>query len=152
MSNKHDITRALELIFSGISHLKGSFPSRQFTIDGRLVGDIGEVIAAMAYGIDLDVVSQHTHDGTALSGGRVQIKATFQEALTFKTIPEYYLGIKISSNGDFEEIFNGPGQYIFEHYAHRTGIGEKLLRFPNAQLKKLSARVPDDQRIPRLDD
>jgi len=149
MTSRHEIARALESIFSGISHLQDSFPGRQFTIDGRLVGDIGEVIAAMIYEIELDEVSQHTHDGTTSNGGRVQIKATFQDALTFKSVPEYYLGIKINSDGTFEEIYNGPGQSIFDHYAHRSGIGEKLLRFSNAQLKKLASRVPDNQRIPR---
>ncbi|WP_304524965.1 hypothetical protein [Halomonas sp. I5-271120] len=149
MPTRQEIAKSLESIFSGISHLNESFPDRQFTIDGRLVGDIGEVIAAMVYEIDLDEVSQHTHDGTASNLGRVQIKATFQDALTFKTVPEYYLGIKINRDGTFEEIYNGPGQPIFDHYAHRSGIGEKLLRFPNAQLKELSAKVPEEQRILR---
>lgn len=147
MPTRQEIAKALESIFSGISHLKDSFPGRQFTIDGRLVGDIGEVIAAMVYEIELDEVSQPTHDGTASNGGRVQIKATFQDALTFKTVPEYYLGIKINRNGTFEEIYNGPGRPIFDRYSHRSGIGEKLLRFPNAQLKELSAKVPDNQRV-----
>jgi hypothetical protein len=101
----------------------------------------------MVYEIELDEVSQPTHDGTALNGGRVQIKATFQDALTFKTVPEYYLGIKINRDGTFEEIYNGPGQPIFDYYSHRSGIGEKLLRFPNEQLKALSVKVPDEQRI-----
>jgi len=147
MPTRQEIAKALESIFSGISHLKDSFPGRQFTIDGRLVGDIGEVIAAMVYEIELDEVSQPIHDGTASNGGRVQIKATFQDALTFKKVPEYYLGIKINRNGTFEEIYNGPGQPIFDHYSHRSGIGKKLLRFPNAQLKVLSAKVSDEQRI-----
>ena len=149
MPTRQEIEKALESIFSGISHLKDSFPSRQFTIDGRLVGDMGEVIAAMAYEIELDEISQPTHDGTISDGGRVQIKATFQDALTFKTVPEYYLGIKISRNGSFEEIYNGPGKPIYDHYSHRKGIGEKLLRFPNSQLKELSATVPSEQRIPK---
>lgn len=152
MPTRQEIARALESIFSGIAHLNDSFPSRKFTIDGRLVGDIGEVIAAMVYEIDLDEVSQPVHDETAPNGGRVQIKATFQDALTFKTVPEYYLGIKIKQNGTFEEVYNGPGQPIFDHYSHRSGIGEKLLRFPNTQMKELSALIPDEQRIPRRGD
>ncbi len=147
MQTFQEIAKALESIFSGICHLKNTYPGRQFTIDGRLVGDIGEAMAAMVYEIELDEVSQPTHDGTASNRGRVQIKATFQDALTFKTVPEYYLGIKINHNGTLEEIYNGPGQRIFDHYSYRSGIGEKLLRFPNAQLKKLSAQVPDEMRI-----
>lgn len=149
MPRRQEIAKALESIFYGISHLKDSFPGREFTIDGRLVGDIGEIIAALVYEIDLDEVSQPAHDGTISGGGRVQIKATFQDALTFKTVSEYYLGIKINRNGSFEEIYNGPGQPIYDHYSHRAGIGEKLLRFPNSQLKALSERIPNNQRVQR---
>ena len=41
------IKEALTLIFHGIERLHEAFPSRTFTIDGRLVGDIGEVIAEL---------------------------------------------------------------------------------------------------------
>lgn len=56
MPTRQEIARALESIFSGIAHLNDSFPSRQFTIDGRLVGDVGEVIAAMVYEIVREAV------------------------------------------------------------------------------------------------
>jgi hypothetical protein len=49
MDSRNAITEALALIFQGIEKLKSAFPHRQFTIDGRLVGDIGEVIAALEY-------------------------------------------------------------------------------------------------------
>jgi hypothetical protein len=114
-----------------------------------LVGDIGEVIAALFYEINLDDTSQPDHDGTTLDGRRVQIKATFQDALTFKTVPKYYLGLKIYENGEFEEIYNGPGNLIFDKYSHRKGIGSTLLRFPNSDLKELSDKVRNKDRISR---
>ena len=43
------IKESLTLIFQGIERLHEAFPSRAFTIDGRLVGDIGEVIAELEY-------------------------------------------------------------------------------------------------------
>ena len=55
------ITEALGLIFQGIAHLKQALPRRAFTIDGRLVGDIGEVIAALEYEVELD---EHRTRGT----------------------------------------------------------------------------------------
>jgi len=149
LPTQNEIRKALTFIFEGISHLRESFPEREFTIDGRLVGDIGEVIAALVYDIDLDEVSQPDHDGTTSDGRRVQIKATFQDALTFKTVPDYYLGIKLHRNGEFEEIYNGPGAPIYEKYSHRKGIGRILLRFPNFDLKELSRSVKDEDRIPR---
>jgi len=47
MSGKPAIAKALTAVFEGIHQLRNAFPSKQFTIDGRLVGDIGEMIAAL---------------------------------------------------------------------------------------------------------
>lgn len=118
-----------------------------FTIDGRLVGDLGEVIAALEYEVELHQISQARHDATALDGRNVQIKATFKESLTFRSVPDYYLGFKLYPDGRHEEIFNGPGRLIAERYASRKGLGVALLSFPVAELRKLSEQVPDTERI-----
>lgn len=146
MSEKQ-IKEALGLIFQGIGMLQAEFSHRRFTIDGRLVGDIGEIIAAAEFDIELDDVSRAVHDGRTSDGREVQIKATFQDHLTFKTPPDLYLGFKLFRDGTHEVIFNDPGQIIFDHYAGRIGIGEKLLRFPNSVLKRLSADIPDGLRV-----
>ena len=104
--------------------------NREFTIDGRLVGDIGEIIAALEYDVVLYEISQPDHDGTTSAGRRVQIKAKFKDSLTFKTVPDYYLGFKLFPDGRHEEIFNGPGNVIYERYKHLKGIGTQLLSFP----------------------
>mgnify|MGYP005643687021 CR=1 FL=1 len=151
LSEHQAISKALEQIFSGITLLKTTFSGRLFTIDGRLVGDIGEVIARRDYKIILDDVSQPDHDGVIDSGDRlrrVQIKATFKEQLTFKTVPEYYLGLKLQQNGDYHEIFNGPGSVIYDHFEHRKGIGTELLSFPIKKLNELSQKVSPTNRIP----
>jgi hypothetical protein len=55
------IAESLHLIFQGIKRLEEAFPNRAFTIDGRLVGDIGEVISALEYDLVLHEISQPTH-------------------------------------------------------------------------------------------
>lgn len=143
------ISNSLSLIFKGIEGLRQSFTGRKFTIDGRLVGDVGEVIAELEYDLELDDVSQPTHDATCSKGRRVQIKATFQKSLTFRTTPDYYIGLKLNEDGSYEEIFNGPGSVIYSRFAHRQGIGEKLLSFPINELRLLSLSVPEEMRIPK---
>jgi|LNAP01.1.fsa_nt_gb hypothetical protein len=146
--SKHDaLKKALALVFQGIEQLNKSFPNRKFTIDGRLVGDIGEIIAELEYDIILDEVSQATYDGTTSDGRRVQVKATFQNSLTFKTTPDYLLGFKLFQDGSYEEIYNGPGRLIQEKYAHRKGLGSTLLSFPNTALSELSKNISDNDRI-----
>jgi hypothetical protein len=137
------------MIFQGIEQLKEAFPNRVFTIDGRLVGDIGEVIAALEYDLVLHEVSQPLHDATTSDGRSVQIKATFKDSLTFRTVPDYYLGFKLYEDGRYDEVFNGPGRLIFERYAGRKGIGVSLLSFPVAELRKLSAQAAVADRVPR---
>jgi hypothetical protein len=147
---KHQaISEGLALVFQGIERLKSAFPNRRFTVDGRLVGDIGEVIAELEYDVTLDEVSKPGHDGTTTGNRNVQVKATFKDSLTFKTTPDCYLGFKLYPDGRYEEIFNGPGRLIYERFAHRDGIGARLLSFPNAELRELSKSVTPDERVPK---
>ena len=97
---------------------------------------------------DADEISLPEYDATTDDGRRVQIKATFKNSLTFKTTPDLYLGIKLFPDGSFEEVFNGPGQLIYDRYSYRAGIGSKLLSFPISTLKGLSVAVPDCDRVP----
>lgn len=149
MPKHQSINQALTLIFEGISQLLKTFPNRKFTIDGRLVGDIGEVIADLEYDLTLHETSQPDHDATSSDGRNVQIKATFKDQLTFKTVPDYYLGFKLFEDGRFEEIYNGPGDIIYKRYSHRKGIGKQLLSFPISVLRDLSKQVTPDKRIPK---
>ena len=149
MNDKYNIADALRLIFEGINRLKEAFPKKEFTIDGRLVGDIGEMIAAIEYEIELFDVLCKGHDGKTSEDRLVQVKATFKDSLTFKSVPEYYLGLKLYEDGRHEEIYNGPGKLIYDKYSHRKGIGKELLSFPNTDLQKLSASVPEKDRIPK---
>lgn len=146
--SRSTIETALSHIFKGIGILQKEFAHRRFTIDGRLVGDIGEIIAAAEFNIVLHEVSRPLHDADTTDGRGVQIKATFQNHLTFRRTPDLYLGIKLSRSGGHDVIYNGPGHYIFEEYKRRQGIGERLLRFPISRLKIISAKIPDTERVP----
>ena len=149
MAAQTTIKEALTSIFCGIKRLHEAFPSRAFTIDGRLVGDIGEVIAELEYDLTLDEVSVPDHDAQMHDGRRVQIKATFKDSLTFTTCPDYYLGFKLHSDGEFEEVFNGPGKLIQEQFSHRKNIGEKQISISIRVLRALSEQVKVADRVPR---
>ena len=99
--------------------------------------------------MSLDEVSQPAHDAKTFDGRRVQIKATFKDSLTFRTLPDYYLGFKLFPDGRYEEVFNGPGRIISERYRTRKGIGVQLLSFPISELQRLSAVVLATERVPR---
>lgn len=149
MSGTIRIRKALRNIFRGIRDLQRLHPNRQFTIDGRLVGDIGEMMAELHFALALDEVQQPVHDGTAADGRRVQIKATFREFLTFKTVPQVYLGLKLHEDGTFDEVYNGPAGPIVDAFGHRKGFGERLLSFPVSRLRELNAQVAEQDRVAR---
>ena len=120
-----------------------------FTLDGRMVGDIGEVIAAEVFQIKLHEGVAKYYDAVATydSNVNVQIKATFKSSLTYNHDPDYFIGIKLFENGDFRVVYNGPGRYIANTYSHRKGIGKNLLSFPISKLAELSAGIPEGERI-----
>ncbi len=92
---------------------------KNFTLDGKLVGDIGEVLASEKYGLALYTENAIIHDGEEISTGRkVQIKSSFKNYSYFPYghVPDYFLSLNILPNGDLEELFNGPGKFIVEHY------------------------------------
>ncbi len=147
MTHRANITDALALIFQGIEKLKDAFPKKAFTIDGRLVGDIGEVLATAEFDVDLYEVQTTAHDGETSDGRKVQVKATFKDKLTMTAVPELYLGFKLSPTGDHTLVFNGPGSVIAEKFAHRAGIGERQLSFSVSALIELAKKVPEDQKV-----
>ena len=117
-SNKN-IKTALKSIFQAIQDLKNLKESRHFTIDGRLVGDIGEIIAELDYTLKLTENMQPLYDAVSDADGRqIQIKATFKNTLGFmKAYADndvHYLGLKLYPDGSYEEVFNGPSKLIYE--------------------------------------
>ncbi len=147
--NRHQLlqTKIKELL-AIVADLSSTFSpeKRRFTLDGRLVGDIGEIIAYLYYDITLDEKSRANYD--ARSGDKlIQIKATMQDHLTFKNKDGYFLGLRINPDGTHEEIYNGPALNIHQHFNHRKNIGTALLRFRNTTLRELCKLVPENEKI-----
>ena len=60
-----DIVAQLRQLVTELSDL---YPGRRFTLDGHLVGSIGEVLAAERYGLELLTASHKTHDAVTADG------------------------------------------------------------------------------------
>lgn len=148
---QNQISGALEQLFSAVSQLQAAYPGKPFTLDGRLVGDIGEVVASLNYELTLNEGLTKHHDAISDDGRKVQIKATFSKNLTFPVhhVPDYYLGIKLNRDGTFEEIYNGPGYLIKEELKRRAPTSTGLHGGLMSQLIRINKDVPEDQRIPK---
>lgn len=137
------VKRLLEIV----DELATAYPKKRFTLDGRLVGDIGEVLAEIYYDVELFEVQTSLHDGKSSDGKLVQIKATMQTSLTFGDTPDYYLGLKINKNGTHDEIYNGPGAVIWEAIKHRKRPKNYLYTVPIGQLRKINQTVATHDRV-----
>lgn len=152
-SNRITINQAIEQLLCIVKKLRSSYldGNKKFTLDGRLLGDIGEILVSEAYKVTLfDGLEKH-HDGKTPDGRLVQIKATMKETLTFPAdhIPDFYLGIKIKEDGTFIEIFNGPGDLVHGAIAKRSQPKNNLHSISLVKLAKISKMVEPERRIQR---
>ena len=145
------IPEAIKQLLQITKQLHNEYPKRRFTLDGRLVGDIGEVLAEGEYDIELYDGLQKHHDAKASDGRQVQIKATMKDSLTFPVdhVPDYYLGIKIEHDGTLTEIFNGPGSVAFEAVKNRQPTKTNLHSVHINTLKRLNEEVHLRDKIPK---
>ena len=129
------------------------YPKKSFTLDGRLVGDLGEMLAECNYQINVFPGCRPRHDGETTDGtGRlVQIKVAMKNSLTFPAdhIPDYYLGLLLTPDGSFKEIFNGPGAVAAQAIAARQLPKTNLHSVGLQALRTLDATAREDQRVPR---
>ena len=143
------IPEAVKQMLAIVEQLCQAYPHKKFTLDGRLVGDIGEILVEDAYDLKLLEGLQHHHDAVCPAGRSVQIKATMKGHLTFPCdhIPDYYLAVKINPDGSFIEVFNGPGAVAALAVAKRARAKTNLHSVSIAALRKLPEQVKPRDRI-----
>ena len=116
---------------------------RPFTLDGHMLGSIGELYASYYYGIKLHKPSAETHDGIALDGRSVQIKITQGNSFSFRKEPEYLIALHLDTQtGEITEVYNGNGRGILDgSSSNRVGI---------SKLVELTKNVPEHECIPAI--
>ncbi len=127
-----------------VKELETDFPGRHFTLDGHLVGSIGEVIASYFYGIELYAASAVAHDGE-VDGKKVQIKITQQEDIVINHEPDYLIALYLNKNGSVYEIYNGPGKPPWDSSSKRDSHNNRHMRVN--KLMQLDQQVKSDMRI-----
>ena len=142
---------AIKRLLRIVDQLHTAHPKKKFTLDGRLIGDLGETIVEGAYEVELFTAIEKHHDGKTSDGRLVQIKATMQSALTFPAdhVPNYFIGIQIHRNGTFTEVFNGPGEIAAKAVEKRKPPKTNLHTVAISAFKPLNEEVLKEDRIPR---
>lgn len=127
----------------------------RFTLDGNLVGDIGEAVAAELFGIELSSRCGPAIDGFAPGRGRksVQVKAsgTFRGP-AFRKL-EVGADHLLFFHFDFDRrvgtvIFNGPERIALEKMPGTWTTGQRTV--PLGYLRQKNAALRDSDRLPRI--
>lgn len=138
------IKEKIQKLISIVKELETDFPGRHFTLDGHLVGSIGEVMAAYYYGIELYAASSVAHDGE-IDGKKVQIKISQQDDIVINHEPEYLIVLYLRKNGDVFEVYNGPGEAPWNSASKRDSHNNRHMRVN--KLMELDKQVSDEFRI-----
>ena len=142
----------LQQLFQIVEQLETEYAeyNRKFTIDGHLIGSIGEVLVAEAFDLELEknstpVIDARTKDGTNRT---VQIKATQIDRVSFSSkhenedVPDQVIVISIDKTGNWKVEFNGPGKLIYENLGKPQKNGQSQISL--TKLRRLMDDVPKD--------
>lgn len=130
-----------------VAELEVEFPGRHFTLDGHLVGSIGEVMAAYYYGIELYRASAEIHDGE-IEGRKVQIKISQQDDIVINHEPDYLIVLYMKKNGDIYEVYNGPGKLPWDSASKKDSHNNRHMRVN--KLMELDKAVAEAEQIMRI--
>ncbi|GHA47556.1 hypothetical protein GCM10007103_30620 [Salinimicrobium marinum] len=123
-----------------------------FSLDGRLVGDIGEALVSEKYDIELHGKNAQVYDGYQRgTNKKVQIKSSFKYNFNYPYSKDldYYIAVHIEPDGELEVIFNGPGKIVHDFLKGRKRKTYKDIWYTISanHLKMLNEMVKEEDRI-----
>ena len=139
------ITEIIQDLFETVRELELRYPGRKFSIDGHLLGSLGEVIAAEHYGLTLLPNSYEKHDAKDKQGRMVQIKATQINRIAISSEPDYLIVIQITPDGNWSEIYNGAGSRVWNNAGKMQKNGQRPISI--AKLRALMENVQENEKI-----
>jgi hypothetical protein len=145
MGSIEEMPGLVRSLYELVRQLESHFPERKFTLDGHLVGSIGEVLAAHQYGLELLPASAKGHDAIAPDKRQVQIKATQAKSVGLRSEPEHLIVLKLAADGTATEIYNGPGALPWHQAGKKQKNGQRPIGV--SRLELLMARVEPADRM-----
>jgi len=136
MDKLAQLKKAIIDLYSVVAKLHSVFPDRKFTPDGRMVGDIGEAIASIKFGVITDKKSKKNWDGYRIDsfGKRhdIQIKTTQKDETYLKNPPHEggLIVFKIFNDGEWERCYDGPIKKVWNSLSKKKpdNTGAKIIK------------------------
>lgn len=135
----------IDQLYQSTDELEEMFPGRKFTLDGHLVGSIGEVLASFMFDLVLNPASTIAHDAKTSGGKQVEIKLTQGRSVAIRHEPEHLLVLCRPKGTAVSVIYNGPGTPAWNAAGKMQRNGQR-----SVSLNKLSAIDADIQPEDRL--
>lgn len=150
-----DIWEAINLAQKGVAKLQKIGDAlgikRKFTLDGRLVGDIGELIVARYFKIENAKPKGHAHDLCAKINGKevgVQVKLRCQARgkVGFKYRPQVLIVLEFTEEwSKWRIVFHGSGKVI-RGKDITVGADHRLMKEGRATIAWLSLKAFEHQQ------
>ena len=151
MRKDEKLSESIRELYAIVNRLETDYSqhNRHFTLDGHLLGSIGEVYAAERYGIELAKSSSECHDGTTKDERKrdVQIKVTQRNTIGLSSEPKYLIVLRIDERGSFEEVFNGPVDIVWELVKDKKLPKNGQYQISLSKLRTLNENVALEDRI-----
>ena len=149
--NSRKVSELIKQLFEASLQLETEIPGRSFLPSGQQLGNLGEVLVAEAFGLNLCKAMTKGIDAHTEDGRMVQIKTVMSRARgvnLFKRRPSvntHLIAIEIKPDGTFDVIYNGP-----EIHAWLVRQSGKPFVSMGPFLKAAQA-IPLDKQLPRVD-
>jgi hypothetical protein len=142
------LARLIRALYAAVKELEDEFvdENRKFTLDGHLVGSIGEVVAAYSFNLILPSGTEK-HDAQSVDGNqKVQIKLTGaikNGRISLNSEPDNLIVLQLQDL-KFEVVYNGPGDIVWSE-AYINKDSKRMISL--SKLKKLQLEVVPENRI-----
>ena len=112
--NSSKVRQLIQELFKISNQLEAELPGRGLLPAGQQLGNLGELLIADRFGLELTTPMQKAIDAHTADGTKVQIKTTTNRGVGIPLGHErpnddvYLLAGLLNANGSCEVIFNGP--------------------------------------------
>lgn len=137
----------LQRLYAAVDELGATF-GRHFTLDGHLLGSIGECLAAYHYDLQLSTASNAGFDAVSRVGVQVEIKATQGNRIGLRSVPEHLLVLQLHRCGGVTQIYNAPGAPLATLLGRRQRPANGQYGIGCSQLAQLQTDIPMHAQLP----
>jgi hypothetical protein len=138
----------IDALYAAVDQLGQTFPGRKFTLDGHLVGSIGEVIAAYMFDLTLNRASTLGHDAIAPDGRQVEVKMTQGSSVAIRHEVHHMLILQKPARAVTRVVYNGPGGIVWQAAGKIGSNGQRPISI--SKLMLLAKTVPAEQQLHQL--